>query len=174
LVVVDKLNSADFLKWKSLYFGGIDFKLEPMAVNISEIALTDFYSRLILNKEGKLNVADIVKKPGERGPGQGAQGRSRLTPAPRARSRPRKRLRRRGQSRWPEGKPALPIKIAKITLQAATVNFSDFFRQAELHGQPDPAGGRVTGLSSAADTVADMELRGKYANSAPVEISRPN
>ena len=60
---MDKANSADFLKWKSLYFGGIDFKLEPMAINISEIALSDFYSRLILNKEGKLNVADIVKKP---------------------------------------------------------------------------------------------------------------
>src|SRR5574343_613690 len=68
-LAVDKANSADFLKGKSLYFGGIDFRLEPMAVNIGEIALSDFYSRLILNKEGKLNVADIVEKP------QGAEAR---------------------------------------------------------------------------------------------------
>ena len=30
--------------------------------------------------------------------------------------------------------------------------------------------GRVSGLSSAADTVADLELRGKYASSAPVQV----
>ena len=30
--------------------------------------------------------------------------------------------------------------------------------------------GRVNGLSSAADTVADLELRGSYANSAPVQV----
>jgi hypothetical protein len=62
LLAVDKLNNADFLRWKSLYFGAIDFKLQPMSVNIGEIALADFYSRLIVSPEGRLNLLDIVKK----------------------------------------------------------------------------------------------------------------
>src|SRR5574343_358309 len=62
-LAVDKLNSVDFLKWKSLYFGGLDVRLDPMTVNVGEIALADFYSRLILNKDGRLNLADIVRKP---------------------------------------------------------------------------------------------------------------
>ena len=152
-VAVDKANSADFLKWKSLYFGGIDFRLEPMAINIGEIALTDFYSRLILNKDGKLNVADIVRKPD-------------TDAAAKPESKP-------DATRMADKAPAkapVPIKIAKITLQNGTVNFSDFFVKPNYTVNLTKLGGRVSGLSSAADTVADMEVRGKYANSAPVQI----
>ena len=45
LIAVNKVNNADFLKWKSLYLGGIDVRLQPMAVNVGEVALSDFYSR---------------------------------------------------------------------------------------------------------------------------------
>lgn len=165
LVAVDKQNSTDFLKWKSLYFGGVDFRLEPMAINIGEIALTDFYSRLILNKEGRLNVADIVKKPA----GEAAPAKDESKPAPA----------KAAETTVAEVKPAdkaapvkqpVPIKIAKITLQNGSVNFSDFFVKPNYTVNLTKLGGRVTGLSSAADTVADLEIRGKYANSAPVQI----
>lgn len=158
-VAVDKANSADFLKWKSLYFGGIDFKLEPMAINISEIALSDFYSRLILNKEGKLNVADVVRKP---------EGEAAAKPAeqPAATKGETKHVAKDASP----AKPPVPIKIAKITLQNGTVSFSDFFVKPNYTVNLSKLGGRVSGLSSAADTVADMDVRGRYANSAPVQI----
>jgi hypothetical protein len=158
-VAVDKANSADFLKWKSLYFGGIDFKLEPMAINISEIALSDFYSRLILNKEGKLNVADIVKKP----EGEAVAKPTEQPAATKAETKPV------AKDAAPAKQP-VPIKIAKITLQNGTVNFSDFFVKPNYTVNLSKLGGRVSGLSSAADTVADMDVRGRYANSAPVQI----
>jgi hypothetical protein len=63
LLAVDKVNSADFLKWRSLHIGGIDLALQPMKVDIAEVALSDFYSRLILNKDGRLNLQDIVRRP---------------------------------------------------------------------------------------------------------------
>uniref|UniRef100_Q47FN3 DUF748 domain-containing protein n=1 Tax=Dechloromonas aromatica (strain RCB) TaxID=159087 RepID=Q47FN3_DECAR len=158
-VAVDKANSTDFLKWKSLYFGGVDFKLEPLAINIGEIALSDFYSRLILNKEGKLNVADIVRKPDG-----GETPKEAVTPVA---TKPDAKLAAKDAA---PVKPPVPIKIAKITLQNGTVNFSDFFVKPNYTVNLTKLGGRVSGLSSAADTVADMEVRGKYANSAPVQI----
>jgi hypothetical protein len=151
-VAVDKQNSADFLKWKSLYFGGIDFRLEPLAINIGEIALSDYFSRLILNKEGKLNVAEIVKKP---------EGEAAKEPKPETKVA--------AKDTAPAKQP-IPIKIGKITLQNGTVNFSDLFVKPNYTVNLTKLGGRVTNLSSAADTVADMELRGRYANSAPVQI----
>jgi hypothetical protein len=170
LVAVDKQNSADFLKWKSLYFGGIDFRLEPMAINIGEIALTDFYSRLILNKEGRLNVADIVKKPAAEAapvkdaskPAEASAGETKVAEA-------KPVAKEAGKDSVP-AKPPVPIKIAKITLQNGSVNFSDFFVKPNYTVNLTKLGGRITGLSSAADTVADLEIRGKYANSAPVQI----
>ncbi len=158
-LAVDKGNSADFLKWKSLYLGGIDFRLQPMAINIGEIALADFYSKLILNQAGRLNVQDIVKK---------AQGEAPATPpVAAAPTTPGKTAEVKAAE---PAKPALPIKIAKITLQNGTVNFSDFFVKPNYTVNVTKLGGRVTGLSSAADTVADLDLRGSYANSAPVSI----
>jgi hypothetical protein len=163
LLAVDKVNNADFLKWKSLYLGGIDFRLQPMAVNVGEVALSDFYSRLILSKEGRLNLQDIVRKP-EAGaqpvasaPERAATdvaARKQATPVPPATAQA----------------PTLPIRIAKVTLQGGTVNFSDFFVKPNYTVSVTRVAGRVSGLSSAADTVADLELRGKYANSAPVQV----
>ncbi|KXB32749.1 hypothetical protein AT959_00705 [Dechloromonas denitrificans] len=164
-LAVDKINSADFLKWKSLYVGGVDFQLQPMTINVGEIALADFYSRLILNAAGRLNVQDIVKKPeGEvvvappaptQGPTEASKTAAVKPPAKEAVA----------------AKPVVPIKIAKITLQNGTVNFSDFFVKPNYTVNVTKLGGRISGLSSAADTLADLELRGSYANSAPVQIA---
>lgn len=148
-LAVDRLNSADFLRWKSLYFGGIDFQLDPLAINVGEIALSDFYSRLILDKEGRLNVAEIVRKP---------DGAAAPAPAP------------VGPAVAQAEKPPLPLKIAKVTLQNGTVNFSDFFVKPNYTVNLTRLGGRISGLSSASDTVADLDLRGSYANAAPVQI----
>ncbi|MBS1139083.1 MAG: hypothetical protein H6R13_536 [Proteobacteria bacterium] len=164
-VAVDKLNSADFLKWKSLYFGGIDFRLEPMAINIGEIALTDYFSRLILNKDGRLNVAEIVKKP----EGEAAAPKEVSKSAELKVAEPKSEAKAASKDASPAKAP-VPIKISKITLQNGTVNFSDLFVKPNYTVNVTKLGGRVTGLSTVADTVADMELRGKYANSAPVLI----
>lgn len=158
LLAVDKENSADFLKWKSLYLGGIDFRLAPMSINVGEIALSDFYSRLILSSAGRLNVQDIVRKPA----GEAAVAGSMDV----TKSAEMKAAGTDGQA----SKPPVPIKITKITLQNGTVNFSDFFIKPNYTVNVTKLGGRVTGLSSATDSVADMDLRGSYAGSAPVEI----
>jgi hypothetical protein len=157
LIAVDKVNNADFLKWKSLYLGGIDVRLQPMAVTVGEVALSDFYSRLILSKEGRLNLQDIVRTSG--GAGKPADTAMPVTAPKVAEAAPA------------AAKPAvLPIKIGKVTLQGGTVNFSDFFVKPNYTVNVTKVAGRVSGLSSAADTVADLELRGSYASSAPVQV----
>ena len=175
LLAVDKVNSADFLKWKSLYLGGIDFKLAPMTLNIGEIALSDFYSKLILSAGGRLNLQDIVKKPeGEVVAVTDAEkaaakpvSESAPVPADLAAGLPAGSV---VPATVTPAKPPIPIRIAKITLQNGTVNFSDFFVKPNYTVNVTKLGGRITGLSSTADTLADMELRGSYANSAPVKI----
>lgn len=160
-LAVDKENSADFLKWKSLYLGAIDFRLQPMAITVGEIALSDFYSKLILNKAGRLNVQDIVRKPAGEATSPAPASAESTAPTTTAKS-----------VVLPDepAKPVIPIKIAKITLQNGTVNFSDFFVKPNYTVNVGKLGGRITGLSSAPDSVADLELRGRYANTAPVQI----
>ncbi|MGV0984098.1 MAG: DUF748 domain-containing protein [Limnohabitans sp.] len=149
---LDPVNSTDFLRWKSLYFGGVDFQLEPGQLNIGEIALSDFYSRLILNPQGRLNLADILRTPAD--PNANASPNTRaVKPAAKA------------------AQAALPIQIAKVTLQNGRVDFSDHFVKPNYSATVTRLVGSVRGLSSAADTLADLDLHGSYASNAPVHIA---
>lgn len=153
-LVVDKANSADFLKWKSLYFGGIDFRLQPLTVNVGEIALADFYSRLIVSKEGRLNLADLIRKPAAPAAAE---------PLPDAATAP--------VAAAPAAGPAPLIRIDKVTLQNGSVNFSDFFVKPNYTVSVSRLGGRINGLSSTEGTLADLELRGRYGKAAPVLVT---
>ena len=59
---VDKERGEDFLKFTTLHIGGVQAGYNPTKVSIREIALTDFYSRIIVNPDGTLNVQGIVGK----------------------------------------------------------------------------------------------------------------
>jgi hypothetical protein len=57
----DKLTGEDFLKLQALHFARMDVRYgagQPH-VHIGTIALSDFYSRVILNSDGQLNLRDV-------------------------------------------------------------------------------------------------------------------
>lgn len=166
---IDNLSGADFLKWKSLFLGGIDVALQPFALNVREVALADFYARMIVTPEGQLNLMQIVRQPeGETAagappaavaaaPSPAAEGKASPPPAAAPVPAPVREV--------------APIRIAKASLSNGTVNFSDYFVKPNYTVNVTRLSGRVTGLSSQADTVADLELHGSYGNAAPVDIS---
>ncbi len=172
LLTVDKLNNADLLKWRSLYFGGIDFKLSPLAINVDEIALSDFYAKLIINPEGRLNLQDLVKRPAaEVAQGGEVAEKSADKTIEKSAAKPADKAGEKASDKAADAAAApVPLKIGKVTLQGGQVSFSDFFVKPNYAVNLTKLGGRVTNLSSEADTVADLDVRGSYANSAPVVI----
>lgn len=59
---IDKNNATDFLKWKSLHLEKIDLRHGPDSLSIGEVALADFFARVIISREGKLNLLQIVRQ----------------------------------------------------------------------------------------------------------------
>ena len=57
-----------------------------------------------------------------------------------------------------------------MTLQGGKVNFSDHYIKPSYSASLVDIGGRVSGLSSEESRLADIDLRGKLENSAPLEI----
>jgi uncharacterized protein involved in outer membrane biogenesis len=165
---VDKINSADFLRWKSLYFGNVDLRLNPNSVSIDEVALADFFARIIVSPEGKLNLLQIVRKDDQAAP---------VSIAPAQPAEPTADVAVEsadGKAVVPlvvAAKPPLPVKIGKVTLQGGSVNFSDNFVKPNYSARLKQIGGRITGLSSAADSIASLELRGNYDNVAPLNVT---
>src|SRR5258708_16232616 len=65
--MLDKLTGDLFFKMAALNVNKIDFSLGkgPPKVHVGEIALNNFYSRVILNSNGKMNLKDIPASPQE-------------------------------------------------------------------------------------------------------------
>jgi hypothetical protein len=159
---VDKPTTQDLLKWKSLSLGAIDFNLEPLKVAVEDVALADFYARIILSADGRLNLQDLAKPPGTATATPAAAPPKQEAPAPVGGTKPAPSA----------AKPAvaLPpgIRVGKITLQGGNVNFSDFFIQPNYTANLTGVGGGVTEMTP--ERPGDVELRAKIDNTAPVEI----
>ncbi|WP_300453605.1 DUF748 domain-containing protein [Accumulibacter sp.] len=162
LFAIDKINSADFVKWKSLHLGHLDLRLNPNSLAIGEVALADFFARVIVSREGKLNLLQIVR-----------QTATAPAAAPAKASEPAVAT-AEGKAVAPiatASKPALPIKIGKITLQGGDIRFSDNFIRPNYSANLKQVGGSISGLSSATDSVASLALRGSYDNIAPLTVT---
>jgi hypothetical protein len=69
---LERLTDQELLRWKSLFFGGIDVTASPARVSIGEVALSEFFARIILSEKGRLNLQDLVRAdaaPGAPTPG---------------------------------------------------------------------------------------------------------
>lgn len=178
---VDKLNSADLLRWKSFHLGRVDVRFGPEAVSVGDVALSDFFARVIVNPEGKLNLLQIVRTPeAADGKPAGAAPANASTPGASAPAAAMTKAEKTattsgdGTASVPlagEKKQVIPIKIEKITLQGGNVRFTDNFVKPNYTANLREIGGRVTGLSSEAGSQADVELRGSYDNVAPLTIA---
>ncbi len=58
--------SEDLLAWKALNLRGVDVAVEPakaMAIEVKETVITDFFARVIVLPDGRINLQDLVRKP---------------------------------------------------------------------------------------------------------------
>jgi hypothetical protein len=191
---LDKANAEDFLKWGSLYFGGIKVSNNPVNVNIDQVALNDFYSRIVIQKDGSINLQGVMQKKGETGaaateteeketetgepaaepakpveaPPKEIQGSQVQKPSETGQAKPAAVANPAGATTQT---PAKMVKIAAVTLQGGTINFSDKHIQPNFSSSFLEMGGKISGLSSEENKPADVELRGKLENYAPLEIT---
>lgn len=151
---IDKDNAADFLNWENLHLDKIDFGYNPFHLTINEIALSDFYSRLIINSDGSLNVQRImVKEKDDLKSAKSAEPlQEKKTDDPKMIQKDRL------------------VKIAQVTVQGGTINFTDNYIKPNYSANFLEVGGRISGLSSEENSLADVDLKGKLENYAPLDI----
>ncbi|MCK9283485.1 MAG: DUF748 domain-containing protein [Rhodocyclaceae bacterium] len=141
--VLDRVNAVDLLRWKSLRLGRMDLATEPFAFAVGEVALSDFYAKVLINPEGRLNLKDIVKA------------------APAAAARP-------GSEAAPAVASPPALKLGAVILKNGSVDFSDKYIKPNYSARISELGGRIGAL--AAGTLSPVELRGKVDRTAPLEI----
>ena len=65
--MLDKVTNDSFLRWNSFSANGINFSLGsgPPKVHVAALDLGNFYARIILNADGRLNLRDVTASPEE-------------------------------------------------------------------------------------------------------------
>lgn len=161
-LAIDRVNGANFLRWRTLALNGINAQSEPAKLDLNEIALSDFYSRLILSKNGRLNLQDILVQNGQAT--SITSGDTASAPATRAEPVAASAL---AKSR----EPLPPIRIGKVKLAKGNINYTDNFIQPNFTANLTDMGGEISGLSNKADTRASVDLRGSVDRIAPVTVT---
>ncbi|HUH65772.1 MAG TPA: DUF748 domain-containing protein [Syntrophales bacterium] len=150
VAMIDKSSGNSLLRWNSLFFKELRAGYNPFYLRIRDISLTDFYARVIVLPDGTLNLQHLMEeKPVQQTPPvKPAQGAKAQT-----------------------AEPLKDIRVGRVSLQGGTINFEDRYIKPNYGARLVEIGGRVSGVSSIKRKPADVDLRGKLNNTAPLEIT---
>lgn len=166
----------DLLAWKTLSVRGLDLNLQPaqpLRVSVRETALSDFFARVIVQRNGRINLQDIVKsEKSEQSVEQNEQANAKVA----AGEKPE--VAKAPEPVKPEDTgPAPIIKVGPITLAGGKVQFSDYFIQPNYSADLSELKGRLSAFSSEAPQgqvepqMADLEIKGRAQGTALLDIS---
>jgi hypothetical protein len=167
LHVVDAVEEEDLLKWQRLQLDGIDGDLKPLRLAIGQISLNQVYSRIIIREDGTLNLQDLIKK-GKAGGGAEKPGTG---PAPEAKSQAVKSATAPETAAAPNKQEPTAVRIGDVTILDGTIAFTDKHLPNDFETTFYNLGGRISGLTSEASLLADVDLRGNLENHSPLTIT---
>ncbi|ACL01940.1 protein of unknown function DUF748 [Desulfatibacillum aliphaticivorans] len=138
-------NLAD---WDVLSIKGISVQTEPLSASVEEIHLKDLKSWVILEEDGSINYANLMKKPEDVAQEMAA----------------------------PETEEAQPlelpdIQVKSIVLENGVVYFQDRSIKPHFTTELAALNGTITSVSSNPDAKATIEMTGKLDNHAPLNIT---
>ena len=168
--VLDKLTGDNFLHWNSFNASNIvaDYGEGLPKVKIGGLALSNFYARIILRSDGKLNLKDIMANPKEAPKSLTRVSPEVVAPTPEPTPTPTA-----AAASTPAPAKPLPAEIAigGITLEGGNVNYTDNFIQPHYTADLTDIGGKIGAFGTGSTTPADVALQGQVNGNAPLAIN---
>ncbi|HLI80902.1 MAG TPA: DUF748 domain-containing protein [Candidatus Binataceae bacterium] len=162
VMVLDKVTGDPFVQWRKLNVTRINMKsgAGPLYAHIGAIGLDDFYARVILRKDGTLNLKDVVAS--EKAP---PTSLTRTEQPPGAAPAP--------APSEPAVAPAsnADIEVGKIALKDGHLNYSDNFIQPNYSADLTEIAGKIGKFGTGTTEPAPVQLDGEVNGSSPIDIS---
>jgi uncharacterized protein involved in outer membrane biogenesis len=169
-------NTDELLSWQSLAFKRLKITIKPQVlpkIDIGEADLDDFYSRLVVTEQGRFNLQDVGAAPpaeaASAAPPAEAASAAPAGPAPvgvAAAATPPSIPASAPPSRLP-----VTLSVGSTQLRNGKVDFSDHFIRPNYSAQLTELNGRLGAFGSDLRDMAALELHGKAAGTAILEIS---
>jgi hypothetical protein len=168
-------DGDELLSWQSFALKGVKVAVRPKArprIEIAEAALTDFYSRLVITDQGRFNLQDVAAAPpGALPPGAAASAPLTIVDAPKTAvaAVPAASAASAAGGR-PEAELPVDLKIGATLLTNGRVDFTDRFVRPNYSAALTELNGKLGAFESGSREMATLELRGRAAGTALLEI----
>lgn len=157
-------QSGQLVRWDGLNLSGIQGDVSPFALHIKEVALNDYHANIEVAADGQINLTSVnANRPLDENGEIGAAGESEPSTA--------KQEVISEDTAVNHSEPPADIRIDAVTLQGGTVSFIDRHLPSTFATTMYDLGGRISGLASAENMQADVDLRGQLENSSPLTIT---
>ncbi|CAN5275479.1 DUF748 domain-containing protein [soil metagenome] len=180
--------AEDLLAWKALNVRGLKVALEPgkaTRVDVRETVLSDFFARVIVMPDGRINLQDLMKPAAAGAPASASKVDATKKVAAGAGQTSAKGIKDLKNTAVtatlpsaiavPAGPPPI-VNVGPVSLVNGQVRFSDRFIKPNYSADLSELTGKLGAFSSvatgtaAAPVMADLELRGKAEGTASLEI----
>lgn len=160
----------DLLRWKALQLQGVKLALEPqapLAVSVAQTHLRDFYARVVVLPQGRLNLQNLVRGSEASAVQDGTLDDAVAVPVV------------AGETAAAQAAAAMAprIEMGPVTLSGGVVKFSDYFIQPNYSADLTEIGGSLAAFSSLppapgeAVALADLSLHGVAQGTAQLAIA---
>ena len=162
-------SSDELLSWQAFTLGGVRFAMAPATLpqlEIREAALNDFYARLVVTEQGRLNLSSVASADGAASAPAAAGAASAAAPAVAAAAAA-------AAASAPAAVPSqLPIalSVGGVKLSNGRVDFSDRFIRPNYSANLTELNGQLGAFRSGTREMATVELRGRAAGTALLDI----
>lgn len=136
-------EDAPLVGWQTLDAQGIDLSLSGRALRIGKIALSEPFLRVLVSKDGELNLTRIVRSA-EAAPAEDAPD---AAPA-------------EGQGADDDADDGFTVGVGRVEIDAGTMDFTDLNLPLPFAALVKPMQGSVSAITSGSPTPARVELDG--------------
>ncbi len=177
LRALDRATSEEFVRWKTLDVPQVEFDMPardaPMAVSLGTVALDDFYARVIVNANGRLNLQDVVATPGQRQSVTTPEAEGTRDPAaPSAAVQKKNESGARVAASTPVSTAPQPsIRVKGVKLTNGRVGITDNFVKPNYSANLTDLAGTVSAIASTATEPADVKLDGKIDGDGALTVN---
>lgn len=182
-------SAEDLLSWQGLKLGGLRVALAPGGapdVKIQQAVLDEFYARLIINEQGRLNLRDlnqteqgqavaaVAGTPAASAPVAATVARATSAPTPATASSSAASAGTvpvAGAASAAAGDPPLRISIGETRVNGGKVDFNDRFIKPNYSANLSELTGTLGAFSAGSAAMAPLQLKGKVEGTGLLDIS---
>jgi len=186
---VDNALKEDLVNFEQLQLQNLAYSMAPDALSIDRVLVRKPFARVIISQDEIVNLAAVLDPEGtqaalaERRAAAAAEAarspaeRKRLEREQKAAEKAAAKARKSGQAPPPSTSAAeaaapetFPIRIREVRIENGRMNFSDYFVEPNFSADVQALSGTIIGISSAADSRAQVQLAGSLDEFSPVAI----